>query len=152
MKLLKPPTTHYIAGNAMAKQKNRDKRKTLKSRKKNQQVATMQNEQNIYPLVFRGYMMTSLDPSLPPEELRSKSTYTEDWVTQRLRIFSKNRRYRVTAHVFRNGIMGEAVATGYLPSRVSEREIPRMAVESFASAREKFTDIDMSQVYICIRA
>lgn len=136
----------------MSKSKNRDKRKRAANRKKNQEKSILQNEHGIYPLVFKGYMMTSLDPSLPPEELRSKSTYTEDWVTKRPRIFSKDRRYRVTAHVFRNGVMGEAVATGYLPDRVSEREIPRMAVESFSGARDQFTDIDMSQVYICIRA
>lgn len=136
----------------MAKPKNRNKRKRQQQRTKNQKQATLQSEHGVYPLVFKGYMMTSLDPSLPAEELRSKSTYTEDWVTQRARIFSRERRYRVTAHVFRNGVMGEAVATGYLPDKVNEREIPRMAVDSFAGAREKFTDIDMSQVYICIRA
>ena len=136
----------------MAKAKNRTKRKAISARKINQIAETLRTEQQIYPLVFNGYMRTSLDPSLPAEELRALSTYTEDWITQRGRILGRERRYRVTAHVFRNGVMGEAVATGYLPSKVREREIPSMAVKSFAGAREKFTDIDMSQVYICIRA
>lgn len=136
----------------MAKLKNRAKRKKVQIRKRNQQDAIRQKEEGIYPLVFDGYMMVPLDTSLEPERIRELSTYTEDWAVMRRRIFSSARRYRVTAHLFRDGVLGKAVATSYIKHKVEEHEIIGAAQESFEEARDEFEDIDMKQVYLCIRA
>lgn len=123
---------------------NRDKR--------NQRAAFFQNEHGIYPLVFKGYLMVPLDTSLTPEEISDRSTYHEDWAIMRNRIFKNARRYRVTAHLFRHGVLGEAVATTYIDYKIKEPDIIPCAQAAFNEAQEDFKDIDMSQVYVCIRA
>ena len=131
---------------------NRDKRKKAVERKRNQQAAIMQKEQDIYPLVFKGHLMVPLDTSLTPEEISDRSTYHEDWAIMRRRIFKNARRYRVTAHLFRHGVMGEAVATSYIKHKIKEPDIIPCAQKAFNEAKEDFKDIDMKQVYVCIRA
>lgn len=131
---------------------NRDKRKKIAARQRNQRAAFFQKEHGIYPLVFKGYLMVPLDTSLTPEEISDRSTYHEDWAIMRHRIFKNARRYRVTAHLFRHGVMGEAVATTYIAHKIKESDIIPCAQEAFNEAKEDFKDIDMSQVYVCIRA
>lgn len=131
---------------------NRDKRKKIAARQRNQRITFFQKEHGIYPLVFKGYLMVPLDTSLTPEQISQRSTYHEDWAIMRHRIFRNARRYRVTAHLFRHGVMGEAVATTYIAHKIKENDIIPCAQEAFNEAQDGFKDIDMSQVYVCIRA
>lgn len=48
--------------------------------------------------------------------------------------------------------MGEAVATTYIAHKIKEPDIIPCAQQAFNEAKEDFKDIDMSQVYVCIRA
>lgn len=136
----------------MAKLKNRDKRKKAQAKKANQEKARLQEQEKIFPLVFEGYMMIPLDTSLDPEIIRERTTYVGQWVIERHRIMSRERRYRVTAHLFRHGVIGKAIATTYLDEKVDEASVLPSTQKAFNEAREDFNDIDMSQVYICVRA
>ena len=131
---------------------NRDKRKKIAARQRNQRAAFFQHEHGIYPLVFKGYLMVPLDTSLTPEQISDRSTYHEDWAIMRHRIFKNARRYRVTAHLFRRGVLGEAVATTYIAHKIKEPDIIPCAQAAFNEAQDDFKDIDMAQVYVCIRA
>jgi len=130
----------------MAKIKNRASRKKAALKKINQAQAKEP------PLFFNGYMKIPLDPFLHEDDVKRKTTYSEDWVTMRNRILNEPRWYRVTSHVFKHNVEKPAVSTAYYPHAGTNDSLAYSAQAAFDATREGSGSIDMAKSYICIRA
>lgn len=127
-------------------QKNRDKRKKLAAKKKNQAT-----EKTKHIKFFDGYMKVPFDQSLSQAGIRLNSEKTGDWARRSPFILGESRIYKITAHVFNNDGMKAVSTVDYETDSIS-RSIAEAASIAFDDAREGSGNIDMSRSYIVIRA
>ena len=130
----------------MSKPKNRDKRKKLAQRKRNQEKASK-------PEMYEGFMKVPLNNSFTPDEVRIHTEYEGDWVSSKLRatIMNEPRMFVVTAHVFMTDGKRYCATIEY-QSYGGRETIPDAANMAVDAARNGSGLMDMSKTYIIVRA
>lgn len=130
----------------MAKLKNRASRKKAAEKKANQAKASKIE-------MYEGYMKIPLDNSLTGQEVRNRTEYYDDWVSQktRIKIMGEPRMFVVTAHVYM--IDGKRYCATLDYQGYGGREtIPDAANMAFNAVRNGSGLVDMSRSYVVVRA
>lgn len=107
--------------------------------------------------VFKGYMQVPLDPNLSIEAMQSHVVFTEDWLIKRHEILKNPRRFKVTTHVFMEGVDKPSVTTLNYQSKGDKDTIVDVTDFGFKGAIAKLDDdekalIEMHKSYVVVRA
>ncbi|MGP5518051.1 hypothetical protein ACTXNA_07385 [Psychrobacter celer] len=136
----------------MPKPKNRDKRKKLAQRKRNQAVQQKRND-GAFVKSFTGYMQLTFKRETDDETIRKNVIRCDDWLKNSYQIFKNPRRYLVGVKLFKfDKSIEPAELEWATETEIAKENIVDLAAQMADKMSKGHDDVDFDNSYIRIYA
>jgi|TARA_R110002020_G_scaffold474563_1_gene706284 hypothetical protein len=136
----------------MPKPKNRDKRKKLAQRKRNQAVQQKRDD-GAFVKSFTGYMQLTFKRETDDETIRKNVIRCDDWLKNSYQIFKNPRRYLVGVKLFKfDKSIEPAELEWATETEIAKENIVDLAAQMADKMSKGHDDVDFDNSYIRIYA
>lgn len=136
----------------MPKPKNRDKRKKLAQRKRNQAVQQKRDDGK-FVKSFTGYMQLTFKRETDDETIRKNVIRCDDWLKNSYQIFKNPRRYLVGVKLFKFDTSIEPAELEWATeTEIAKENIVDLAAQMADKMSKGHDDVDFDNSYIRIYA